>query len=266
MGRAQGREAQAAAIKAQIAYRLTQALTHDVRVAPFDGRARALGQGRRIAAGEREHTAGVELRRPGGKRNHAARLQHAQHLRDGDLGARAEHVAELTQHHVVARVGERQRLDIGLDKLNGKPSQRGVGARHFKQGGSEIGTGHAGTTARGGQRHHTRAAANVQHTLPAMHAGKAHQVGGHRAGQHFKGREARPGDAGGLLHFGNWIHGRSLLVALCNRAASLIGMVAPGKVARIDWSVTVIAAAKNRRRATDVNSQARSTRRPYRHA
>src|SRR3954454_22949632 len=49
---------------------------------------------------QREHPSDIEMRRPGGEGDGAAGLQHAQHLADGDLGTRREHVAELAEHHV----------------------------------------------------------------------------------------------------------------------------------------------------------------------
>ena len=58
------------------------------------------------------------LRRPGGERDAAARLEHAAHLGHHHIGARRKHVAELAQHHVERGVRVRQLLGIAFGPGN----------------------------------------------------------------------------------------------------------------------------------------------------
>jgi len=124
------------------------------------------------------------LWRPSGEGDGAARLKHAEHLRDSHLGARREHVAELAEYHVEGAVLVGQGLDIAFREFDLDLRQGRMAPAVFDQRGREIEGANLGALTCRGKRRHAGAAADVQHPLPSANAAMLHEPrggnGGHR--------------------------------------------------------------------------------------
>jgi len=112
-----------------------------------------------------EQLANEAFRRPIGQADLAAGLAHAQQLGGGLVLIWREHDAESGNHHVEARVDERQRFGIGLAKLDREPLSRRPLATPFKQSGHIVRRDDLAPAARRRQRDIAVAGCDVEDLL-----------------------------------------------------------------------------------------------------
>ena len=133
------------------------------------------------------------LRRPGRKRNTPRRLEHAAHLRDGELGPRREHVPELTDDDVERRVGKGKTFGVAFDPLDVRqPRDACVLSRRFEQGGRQIDPARACSRACRRDRDDAGAGAHVEHRFTRRDAGEPNEMPSDRRGERRRRRKRRP--------------------------------------------------------------------------
>ena len=98
----------------------------------------------------------------------AAGAAHADELCGSPLVIRAEHDADRARHDVEARVGERQRLGVGLDPIDRHARRGSVLGAALEQDRGDVDAGHVRAGLCGGDGDVARAAGDVQHLLAAV--------------------------------------------------------------------------------------------------
>jgi hypothetical protein len=116
-----------------------------------------------------------------------------QHLADGDLGTRREHVAELAEHHVELVVAIGQAFGVALGEVDIEVRQLRVLAGAIDQDRRQVEAPDLRTAARRRDRGNAGAASDVEQPLAGRDSGEAHELGGRGCREHFHRREQRPG-------------------------------------------------------------------------
>ena len=192
VGRAERRVPHRRAIEAEIFDSRPEPLANHRWVSPHDRRRHDLRRRPNVPRGDLKHAPGKELAWPGRKCNHPTRLEHPEHLRDGDLGPRRKHVPELAQHHVERRPVVRERLSIALSPFDLDARERTVFFRRNEELGRQVEAADLRSGPRRSHGDHASTAPHIEHPLTRLDTREPHQLrrGSHR--RHLEWSEKGP--------------------------------------------------------------------------
>jgi hypothetical protein len=160
---------------------------------------------RHVVSDKSEHATNEQLRRPRRKGDYSPRFDHAQHLGNGDIGSRREHVAKLAHDDVECARIERQVFDVAFVPVDVDSRDTRVLARFREELRREIEARNFRAESCCSDGNDARAAADVEHTVRGPDAGVLDEPCRRCGGDRLQWGEERPACFLDLLERSKWI-------------------------------------------------------------
>src|SRR5579883_832455 len=147
-------------------------------ISPYHRRHGAGGRGGSELLGQGHRLPNENFRQPCGEGNRSARLQHAQHLCDGDFRARREDMPKLAENRVQFCIWEGQLLHVAFVPFDLDLRDARILFRAFQQLWRQVKGRDHRTGPRDRDRHHAGPAGHVQHLHSGTNPGMLGQLRG----------------------------------------------------------------------------------------